>query len=114
MRDSRFDAIEDFGGNGEGYSWSDGSRKLYQCRNCGALFLNYRIKFLSMGYDSDSIVYDYYLPASNRTTALDVIETYIGATGLKESYTGNRIWFNGSVWCWEKSGVSKTQTQESL
>jgi len=97
-----FDEIENLGGgDGEGYSWGDGSRKLCRCKNCGALFLNYEIRFLAMNYEQDDISYSYYLPAANREQALEYNEKYIGATGLKDSYTGEKIWFNGSKWCWE-------------
>ena len=58
LNSSGFETVEDFGGKGEGYSWSDGSKKLCRCRNCGALFLNYWMNFLAMTYDSDDIEYN--------------------------------------------------------
>jgi len=99
---SPFAVVEDFGGAGEGYSWMNGSRKLCMCENCGALFLCYKIKFLSMGYDSDEKSYTYYLPVNNRAEALAYCEKYIGSTGLSDSYNGKKIWFNGTKWCWQK------------
>ena len=101
MAASTFEVVEDFGGVGEGYSWSNGSQKLCKCKNCGALFLSYKIKFLSMGYDSDEKSYVYYLPVKNRMEALAYCEKYIGSTGLSDAYKGKKIWFDGSKWCWD-------------
>ena len=92
---------EDFGGEGEGYSWEDGSRKLLKCKNCGALFLEYRIKFLAMTDEQDEISYRYLLPVVNRKEALEYIDKYIGSVGLSDSYQGKRIWFNGREWLWD-------------
>ena len=100
MKNRSFAVAENFGGKGEGYAWSDGSRKLCRCKNCGALFLNYEIRFLAMSYDSDDIKYSYYLPVSSREEALEYMDKYIGAAGLKDSYEEKKIWFDGSKWCW--------------
>jgi len=95
--------MEDFGGgDGEGYSWDDGSRKLCRCQNCGALFLNYKIKFLAITFEQNDISYNYFLPVVNRKQALKYNQKYIDSTGLKDSYRGKKIWFNGSKWCREK------------
>ena len=106
MKNRDFEDVEDFGGEGEGYSWSAGNRKLLRCRSCGALFLNYRIKFLSMVHDSDNITYSYLLPVASRSEAFEYMDKYIGPVGLKDSYEGLKIWFDGSKWCWEKQDVS--------
>ena len=90
------------GGDGEGYSWDDGIRKLCRCKNCGALFLSYEIRFLAMTYEQDDISYRYFLPVANRDEAIEYMEKYIGSVGLKDSYNGKKIWFDGSKWCWEK------------
>ena len=95
---NNFEVVEDFGGEGEGYSWGDGRKQLCRCRNCGALFLNYRIKFLAMTYDSDSISYSWYLPVASRVEALEFMDKYIGISGLSDSYEGRKIWFDGSKW----------------
>lgn len=97
-----FEVVEDFGGEGEGYSWSDGSLKLCRCKNCGALFLNYKIRFLAMTYEQDEIIYSYFLPVVNRDEAIECMEKYIGSVGLKDSYNGKKIWFDGRKWCWNK------------
>ena len=106
MKNRDFDDVEDFGGAGEGYTWGDGNRKLLRCRNCGALFLNYRISFLSMGYDSDSITYSYLLPVAGRSEALEYMDKYIGPVGLSDSYEGLKIWLDTSkepvTWRWNK------------
>ena len=102
MKDNKLEAVENFGGEGEGYSWSDGSRKLCRCSNCGALFLNYAIRFLAMTYDSDEIRYSYYLPVSSRDEALEYLKKFIGAAGLSDTYDGVKIWFDGRKWCWTK------------
>ena len=105
LNSSDFEVVEDFGGEGEGYSWSDGSKKLCRCSNCGALFLNYRMKFLAMTYDTDDIGYSYYLPVSSRDEALEYVDKYIVLLGVKDSpYKGKKIWFDGSKWCWNKWG----------
>ena len=96
-----FTVIEDLGGgDGEGYSWSDGSKKLCQCMKCGALFLSYKIRFLSMsmGHDYDEVNYCYYLPVGSRDEALELVDKYIGAIGLSEQYKGKKIWFDGNMW----------------
>ena len=102
MKYRDFEEIENFGGEGEGYSWGDGSQKLYRCRRCGALFLNYKIRFLAITNDSDDISYSYLLPVASRDEALNYMDKYIGSVGLKDSYKGKRIWFDGSKWCWYK------------
>ena len=102
MQNRVLEEVENFGGEGEGSSWSDGSKKLCRCSNCGALFLNYRIRFLAMGYDSDTISYSYFLPVASRSDALEYMGKYIRSVGLEDSYIGKKIWFDGSKWCWNK------------
>ena len=102
MKNSKFEVVDDFGGEGEGYSFNDGNRKLCRCKNCGALFLNYKIRFLAMTYEQDEISYNYFLPVANRNEALEYIDSYIGSVGMKDSYEGKKIWFDGSKWCWKK------------
>jgi uncharacterized C2H2 Zn-finger protein len=103
MQNRKFETIEKLGGgDGEGYSWKDGSRELCKCKNCGALFLNYKIKFLAMTYEQDEINYSYYFPVKNREEALEYSDKYIGDTGLSELYRGKKIWFDGKKWCWNK------------
>ena len=100
-----FEVVEDFGGEGEGYSWSDGNKTLCRCENCGALFLKYEMTFLAMTYDQDDISYVYYLPVTSRDEALQYIDMYFdtkkGSIHSKDSsYKGKKIWFNGKDWCW--------------
>ena len=102
VRSSSFEAVEEFGGEGEGYSWSDGCKKLLRCKNCGALFLNYRMKFLAMGYSSDDISYSYYLPVSNRVEAIEYMNKFMESGRLSDSYDKIKIWFDGAKWCWNK------------
>jgi len=89
------------GGDGEGFSWKDGSRKLCCCANCGALFLNYRMKFLEMIYDSGTITYNYYIPVADREQALEYSEKYIGDYGLDKLYIGKKIWYDSKKWHYE-------------
>ena len=106
MMKRTLEEIEHFGGgDGEGYSWDDGSRKLCRCKNCGALFLNYSIRFLSMTYEQDEKSYSYYIPVASREQALEYNEKYIGSFGLSDSYMGKKIWFDGKKWCWDKQGI---------
>ena len=93
---------ENFGGDGEGYSWNDGSRKLCRCKNCGALFLNYKIKFLAMTDEQEELNYNYFLPVASREQALEYNEKYINSAGLSDSYEGKKIWFDGTKWSWKK------------
>ena len=102
IRNSDFETVEDFGGEGEGYSWSDGSRKLCRCKNCNALFLKYKMRFLAMSYDSDYISYSYYLPVASREEAVEYMDKYLGTGRLADSYDKTKIWFDGSKWSWKK------------
>ena len=107
-----FEEVEDFGGEGEGYSWSDGHMELCRCKNCGALFLSYRMNFLAMTYDSDDKRFSAYLPVASHDEALEYVDKYrlydakdryIGSLIAKDSqYKGKIIWFDGSKWRWNK------------
>jgi hypothetical protein len=100
MKNRQFEEIEHFGGKGEGYSWEDGSLKLHRCKNCGALFVGYKIDFRAMTYEDDEESYSYFFPVGSRSDALEFIDKNIGKVGLKDSYTGTKIWYDSDKWNW--------------
>jgi ribosomal protein L32 len=95
--------VENYGGEGEGFSWNDGMRALVHCVNCGALFLRHKVKFLAMSYDMDEITYVDYFAFPGREEAFDYNEKYKkDGLLLRSQFKGLKIWFNGREWQWNK------------
>ena len=101
VKNMGFEEIENYGGSGEGYSWNDGRRALIRCGKCGALFLRQDQEFLSMSYADDSIRYVYLFPFATRQEAMEYNAKYKGFEWVN-SYSSQKIWFDGSKWCWNK------------
>jgi len=95
-----FEVVEDYGGDGEGYSWDDGRRALIRCNKCGALFLRQKLTFLSMGYDSEEVRYIHLFQFANCEEALEYNAEHTAGLDWLDSFEGKKIWFNGSQWCW--------------
>ena len=112
IKNSNFSIIENFGGEGEGFSWRSGNKKLCKCKMCDASFLEYEMKFLAMNYEKDDseVNYVYYLPVENRNEAIEYIEKYLnsGAIASKDSpYKGKKIWFSSFElkWNWKNRSL---------
>jgi hypothetical protein len=105
MMSRPFEELEHFYGDGEGYSWDNGSRKLYRCIHCGALFLNYKITFKAMRYEDDDTTYVCNIPVDDREEALNFFNKYSYMLSAKDHpYKGQKIWFSSSQrgWDWVK------------
>jgi len=105
MKNRQLEEIEHFGGDGEGYSWDEGSCKLYKCMNCSALWLNYSIKFEAMRYEDDSSSYSCFIPVTNRDEAREFFNKYSYMLGARDhDYKGRKIWFSSQLlkWNWVK------------
>lgn|GEM_PF-1042008 len=96
---------DDFGGSGEGYSWENARRTMQRCKNCGALFFQQRINFLSMTDEQEDLTYVFLLPVTDRDEAMAKNTQYVncGVLLLNEFklHKGMKIWFDGKRWCVE-------------